>query len=72
MLSPIDQYRDLAAEARRKAAACDLPQVRLRHLSSAEHFDGLAAALEEVAQCKVRNEVAKTEPVTQSLGSKVC
>jgi hypothetical protein len=36
----------------------------LRHLSSAEHFDGLAAALEEVAQCKVRNEAARTEPVT--------
>ncbi len=64
MLSPIDQYRELAADARRKAAACELPQVRLRFLSSAEHFDGLAAALEDVAQCKVRNEAARAEPVT--------
>jgi hypothetical protein len=63
MLSPIDQYRELAAEARRKAAACELPQVRARLMSSAEHFDGLAAALEEVAQCKVRNEAARAEPV---------
>jgi hypothetical protein len=64
MLSPIDQYHELAAEARRKAAACELPQVRLRLLSSAEHFDGLAAALENVARCKVRNEAARAEPVT--------
>jgi hypothetical protein len=63
MLSPIDQYRELAAEARRKAADCELPQVRARFLSSAEHFEGLAAALEEVAQCKVRNEAARAEPV---------
>jgi hypothetical protein len=60
----IDQYCELAAEARRNAAACELPQVRLRYLRSAEHFDGLAAALEEVAKCKVRNEAARTEPVT--------
>lgn len=64
MLSPINQYRALATEARAKAAACELPQVRLRHLSSAEHFDGLAAALEEVAHCKVRNEAARTKSVT--------
>lgn len=63
MQSTIDHYREQAAEARRKAAGCTLPQVRLRHLSSAEHFDGLATALQEVVQCKVRNEAAKTEPV---------
>ncbi len=57
--SQIEQYRELAAEARRKAVACGLPQVRSRLLSSAEHFDGLAAALEEVSQCKVRNEAAR-------------
>lgn len=64
MLSPIEQYRELAADARRKAAACELPQVKLRHLASAEHFDGLAATLADVAQCKVRNEAARAEPIT--------
>lgn len=64
MLSPAGQYRELAAVARTKAAESALPQVRLRHLRSAQHFESLATALEEVARCKVRNEAAKLEPVT--------
>jgi hypothetical protein len=57
--SPAEQYRLLASNAREQAAASSLPQVKLRYLRSAEHFDELVATLEDVAQAKVRNEAAK-------------
>ena len=61
MNSPTEHYRELAAEARRQAAASSLPQVRLRYLRSAEHFDELVAGLESVARAKSRNEAARAE-----------
>jgi hypothetical protein len=61
MNSPCEQYRELASKAREQAAASSLPQVKLRYLRSAEHFDGLVAKLERVAEAKVRNEAARAE-----------
>lgn len=63
MNSPSEQYRLLAANAREQAAASSLPQVKLRYLRSAEHFDELVAKLESVAQAKIRNEAACAEAV---------
>ncbi len=40
-----------------------MPQVKLRYLRSAEHFDELVANLERVAQAKARNEAAREESV---------
>ena len=61
MNSPTEHYRQLALEAREKAAASSLPQVKLRYLRSADHFDELVATLDRVAQAKVRNEAARAE-----------
>jgi hypothetical protein len=63
MNSSSEQYRELAQKARDQAAASSLPQVKLRYLRSAEHFDELVAKLERVAQAKARNEAARAEPV---------
>lgn len=59
MISPVENFRQLAAEAREQAASSSLPQVRLRYLRSAEHFDSLVSNLERVAEAKVRNEAAR-------------
>lgn len=59
MNSPIEHYRQLAAEAYEQAAASTLPQVRMRNLRSAEHLDELVNGLENVARAKARNEAAK-------------
>jgi hypothetical protein len=56
---PPEHYRRLASEAREEAAASSLPQVRLRYLRSAEHFDGIIVGLEDVARAKARNEAAR-------------
>ncbi len=61
MNSPSEQYRELASKAREQAAASSLPQVKLRYLRSAEHFDGLVTKLERVAEAKLRNEAARAE-----------
>jgi hypothetical protein len=61
MNSPCEQYRELASKAREQAAASSLPQVKLRYLRSAEHFDGLVTKLERVAEAKLRNEAARAE-----------
>jgi hypothetical protein len=58
-MTPLEQYREQAANAREQAKATDLPQVKLRCLRSAEHFDGLAAKLENVAEAKLRNDAAR-------------
>lgn len=63
MNSPSEQYRQLATKAREQAAAASLPQVRLRYLRSAEHFDELLAGLEAVARAKARNEAARAAAV---------
>ena len=63
MNSPSEQYRQLASEAREQAAASNLPQVKLRYLRSAEHFEELVARLETVAQAKVRNEAARAQAI---------
>ena len=59
MNTPVEHYRQMAADARQQAAATNLPQVKLRCLRSAEHFEELVAKLENVAQAKVRNEAAR-------------
>ena len=64
MNSPVEQYRQLASKAREQAAASSRPQVKLRHLRSAEHFDGLVAGLEAVAAAKARNEAARLELIS--------
>lgn len=64
MTSPAEQYRQLASQARERAAASSLPQVKLRYLRSAEHFDELLAGLETVAQAKARNDAARAEAVS--------
>ena len=56
-----EQYRQLAEKAREQAAASTLPQVKRRHLLSADHFDDLAGKLESTAQTKARNEAARAE-----------
>jgi hypothetical protein len=61
MISPTEQYRQLAEDARERAAASTLPQVKLRYLRSAEHFDELVAKLESVAQAKSRNDAARAQ-----------
>jgi hypothetical protein len=61
MNSPTEHYRQLAAEAREQAAASTLPQVKLRYLRSADHFDELVAKLENVAKAKSRNDAARAE-----------
>lgn len=61
MFSTIENYRQLAAAARAEAAASTLPQVQLRCVRSAEHFERLVAQLESVAQAKMRNEAAQAE-----------
>ena len=53
-----EQYPQLASESRKQAAAANSPQVKLRYLRSAGHFDELVAKLESVAYAKVRNEAA--------------
>ena len=63
MTSPAEHYRSLAAAAREQAGAASLPQVKLRYLRSAEHFDELSGSLENVAQCKLRNEAARAGTV---------
>ncbi len=63
MNSPSEQYRQLAAKSREEAAASRLPQVKLQHLRSAQHFEGLVARLEDIAQAKARNEAARAEAV---------
>jgi len=63
MNSPTEHYRGLASKAREQAAASDLPQVKLRYLRSAQHFDKLVASLENVAQAKARNDAARAEAV---------
>lgn len=70
MNSPSEQYRQLASHAREQAAASSLPQVRLRYLRSADHFDELLARLESIAQAKVRNEAARAEPVSTGVGDR--
>lgn len=67
MDSPSKQYRQLASKAREQAAASSLPQVKLRYLCSAQHFDELVARLESVAQAKARNEAARAEAMLQRL-----
>jgi hypothetical protein len=64
MNSPVEQYRQLASKAREQAATSSLPQVKLRHLRSAAHFDGLVDGLEAVAAAKARNEAARAEVVS--------
>lgn len=59
MDSPAEYYRRLASKAREQAAASSLPQVKIRYLRSAEHFDGPMTRLELVAQAKARNEAAR-------------
>ena len=61
MTSPIEHYRQLASNAREQAASSTLPQVKLRYLRSAEHFDELVAGLERFEQDKLRNEAARME-----------
>ena len=61
MNPPIEQYRQLAAEALEQAAASTLPQVKMRYLRSAEHFEKLVAGLENIARAKARNEAARAE-----------
>jgi hypothetical protein len=61
MNSPIDHYRQLAAEALTQAGASRLPQVKMRYLRSAEHFEKLVAGLERFAEDKARNEAARAE-----------
>jgi hypothetical protein len=61
MNSPIDHYRQLAAEALGQAQASSLPQVKMRYLRSAEHFENLVAGLERFAEAKARNEAARAE-----------
>lgn len=62
MHSPIEHYRQLAAQAHEEAAASALPQVKLRWLRSAEHFEKLVAGLESGARAKMRNEAARAGP----------
>lgn len=61
MSCPCEHYRQLALEAREHAANSTLPQVKLQHLRSAEHFDEIVAKLESVAEAKMRNEAARAE-----------
>ncbi len=59
MKSPIEHYRELAAEALSHAAVTPLPQVKSRWLRSAEHFQKLVAGLESFAEAKARNDAAR-------------
>lgn len=61
MIPLIEQYRQLAADARAQAVASTLPQVEARFLRSAEHFEKLVANLESVARAKARNEAARAD-----------
>ena len=61
MNQPIEQYRQLAADALEQAAASTLPQVKMRYVRSAEHFEKLVADLESVARAKARNEAARAK-----------
>lgn len=63
MISPVDHYRKLALDARAEAAASSLPQVKLRYLRSAEHFEQLVATVETVSQAKVRNDAARAAEI---------
>jgi hypothetical protein len=63
MISPVDHYRKMALDAREQAVASSLPQVKLRYLRSAEHFDQLAATMETIAQAKSRNDAARENAI---------
>jgi hypothetical protein len=63
MTWPTEHYRKLASEAREQAAASTLPQVKLRCLRSAEHFEEIIVGMEHVAKAKARNEAARSEGV---------
>ena len=52
MTAPSEHYRHLASRAREQAAGSNLPQVKLRYLRSAQHFDERVASLERVAEAK--------------------
>ena len=62
MHSSIEHYRQLAAQAHEEATASALPNVKMRWLRSAEHFEKLVAGLESVARAKTRNEAARAAP----------
>ena len=61
MKATLEQFRQLALDARASAEASNLPQVKAKHLRSAEHFEDLIAKLESVARAKARNEVARAK-----------
>ena len=60
MSTLLDQYRQMASQARLDAATAALPNVRQVHLTSADRLDQIIHRLESVAQAKARNDAAKS------------
>ncbi len=59
MSTLLNQYREMASQARLDAAAAKLANVRQVHLTSADRLDQIVQRLESVAQAKARNDTAK-------------
>ena len=60
-MSDIELYRKMADKARSDAAATLLPNVREKHLRSAERLDEMIARINTVSGAKTRNEEAKRD-----------
>ena len=58
-MSDIESYRNMAEKARSDAASTSLPNVREKHLRSAERLEEMIARMNGVAGAKTRNEEAK-------------
>ncbi len=58
-MSDIESYRNMAEKARSEAESTSLPNVREKHLRSAERLDEMIARINSVAVAKTRNEEAK-------------
>ena len=61
-MSDIESYREMAEKARSDAASTSLPNVREKHLRSAERLDELIARINNAVGAKTRNEDAKGSP----------
>ena len=65
MKSALEEYRQLASDAPASAEASNFPQVKAKHLRSAERFEDLVAKLEGIARAKARNEVALAKAIDE-------
>lgn len=65
-----DHYRQMAAKARLDAETAALPNVKQLHSRSADRLDQIIQGMENVAEAKIRNEVAKDATLRTELADR--